>query len=171
MKHRLSIAASLILKSMSMGTWQAYIRIWVSWEELETQVGGCQSGKTIHFVLFAWLWSMQGVEELLTVRPLISRVLLVHQDGSLSRCQFLTIFRRCLKAKEFNNREFCTHYFIIGSATEASRWGLGEEVFMKIGRWESVRFQGYIRPQLLLVKWDIFCCLFCGLCSLGSLNA
>lgn len=90
------------------------------------------------------------VEEFLGVRLEGGKVLLVHQDGSsLSRFQFLAIFRRCLRERGFQEKEFCTHSFRIGAATQAARWGLDDEVIKRIGRWESVRFRSYVRPQLL----------------------
>lgn len=90
------------------------------------------------------------VEDFLRVRPEGRRGLLVHQDGSsLSRFQFLAIFRRCLKAQGLQEREFCTHSFRIGAATQAARWGLDEEAIKRIGRWESSRFRSYVRPQFL----------------------
>lgn len=90
------------------------------------------------------------VEEFLDVRPEGQLGLLVHQDGrSLSRYQFLAVFRRCLRELEIPEKSYCTHSFRIGAATEAARWGLSEEVIRKIGRWESERFRGYVRPQLL----------------------
>lgn len=73
-----------------------------------------------HVVLFSC--QVQRVKEFLAVRPDMSRVLLVHQDGSwLSRYQFLVIFRCCLRAKRLNDGEFCSHSFRIGAATEAAQ--------------------------------------------------
>lgn len=77
--------------------------------------------------------------------------LLVHEDGSfLSRYQFVSVFRRCLWKMGLLDKEFSLHSFRIGTATEVTRWGLTPEVVMRIGRWESKRFQLYVRPQLLI---------------------
>lgn len=93
---------------------------------------------------------VQCVGEFLEVRPEGQLGLLVHQDGrSLSRFQFLAVFRRCLSELGIPARSYCTHSFRIGAATEAARWGLSDEVIKRIGRWESERFRGYVRPQLL----------------------
>ncbi|KAM3923091.1 integrase/recombinase xerD homolog [Leptodactylus fuscus] len=77
--------------------------------------------------------------------------LLVHKDGTfLSRFQFLGVFRKCLHLVGRGGERFCGHSFRIGAATEAARWGLGEEVIKRIGRWESVRFRSYIHPEGLV---------------------
>ncbi|XP_073439516.1 uncharacterized protein [Dendrobates tinctorius] len=76
--------------------------------------------------------------------------LLVHGNGSfLSRFQFVTIFRRCLERGGLPAREYSGHSFRIGAATEAARRGLGEDMVRRIGRWESVRFRSYVRPNLV----------------------
>lgn len=91
-----------------------------------------------------------SVTRFLALRPEGPKGLLVHQDGSaLSRYQFLAVFRRCLRGLGLEDKEFCTHSFRIGAATEAARWGLDDTVIKRIGRWESSRFRGYVRPQLL----------------------
>lgn len=84
------------------------------------------------------------------VRPSGGVPLLVHLDGSfLSRFQFIQVFRQCLSRLGVEPREYSSHSFRIGAATEAARWGLGPEVVRKIGRWESDRFRLYVRPHLL----------------------
>ncbi|XP_073435627.1 uncharacterized protein [Dendrobates tinctorius] len=76
--------------------------------------------------------------------------LLVHEDGSfLSRFQFVTIFRWCLERGGISAREYSGHSFRIGAATEAASRGLGEDMVRRIGRWESVRFRSYVRPDLV----------------------
>lgn len=111
-------------------------------------------GKGRRIVLLRLLGSelcpVHCVESLLAVRPSSAAVLLVHQDGrSLSRYQFLAVFRQCLQALGLVAKDYSTHSFRIGAATQAYRWGLGDSVIKKIGRWESARFRGYVRPQLL----------------------
>lgn len=96
------------------------------------------------------LCPVRCVEELLELRPSSAAVLLVHENGSsLSRYQFLAVFRKCLVALGLAARDYSTHSFRIGAATQAHRWGLGDEVIKKLGRWESARFRGYVRPHLL----------------------
>ncbi|XP_075198526.1 uncharacterized protein LOC142301406 [Anomaloglossus baeobatrachus] len=76
--------------------------------------------------------------------------LLVHADGSsLSRFQFISIFKRCLERGGFSSADFGSHSFRIGAATEAARRGLSDEVVKRIGRWESGRFKSYVRIDRL----------------------
>ncbi|XP_075128011.1 uncharacterized protein LOC142201079 [Leptodactylus fuscus] len=76
--------------------------------------------------------------------------LLVHADGSyLSRFQFVRVFRFCLRSIGLQESDYSGHSFRIGAATEAARRGLGDDVVKRIGRWESRRFQLYVRPHLL----------------------
>ncbi|XP_068103215.1 uncharacterized protein [Hyperolius riggenbachi] len=91
-----------------------------------------------------------AVESFMAIRPPGATAFLAHADGiPLTRFQFTAIFRKCLAFIGFPPAEFASHSFRIGAATEASRWGLSEEVIKKIGRWESVRFRSYIRPHLV----------------------
>ncbi|OCT78044.1 hypothetical protein XELAEV_18029140mg, partial [Xenopus laevis] len=59
---------------------------------------------------------------------------------------FIAVFRKAMTALGLAAKEYGSHYFRIGAATEAARWGLGEEMIRKIGRWESNRFKSYVRP-------------------------
>lgn len=77
--------------------------------------------------------------------------LLVHFDGvPLSRYQFVAVFRKCLRALGLNEKEFSSHSFRIGAATEAARNGMDAEAVKRIGRWESRRFQIYVRSHLVV---------------------
>ncbi|KAM4025850.1 LOW QUALITY PROTEIN: uncharacterized protein ACNLHF_026276 [Anomaloglossus baeobatrachus] len=103
------------------------------------------------------LYAVPG-EELCLVR-LVERFLalrgqpgpfLRHMDGSfLSRYQFVAVLRKSLRGVGECPEDFGSHSFRIGAATEASRWGLGDEVVKCIGRWESSCFRRYVRPQVL----------------------
>ncbi|XP_075129430.1 uncharacterized protein LOC142202939 [Leptodactylus fuscus] len=76
--------------------------------------------------------------------------LLIHADGSyLSRFQFVSVFRLCLQSLGLTGSDYSGHSFRIGAATEAARRGLGEDIVRRIGRWESRRFQLYVRPHLV----------------------
>lgn len=87
-----------------------------------------------------------AVREFLTVRPDLAGSFLLHADGSpLSRFQFISIFRKCLRALGLEEKEFILHSFRIGAATEAARCGLDDEAAKRIGRW----FQLYVHPHLL----------------------
>ncbi|XP_040271178.1 uncharacterized protein LOC120986584 isoform X1 [Bufo bufo] len=75
---------------------------------------------------------------------------LAHADGSpLTKFQFTSVFKSCLELSGMNPREFGTHSFRIGAATEAAKAGLPESEVMRIGRWKSACFARYIRPDLL----------------------
>ncbi|XP_044136651.1 uncharacterized protein LOC122928152 [Bufo gargarizans] len=74
-----------------------------------------------------------------------------HADGSpLTKFQFVSVFKSCLALCGADPKEFGTHSFRIGAATEAARAGLPESEIMRIGRWKSACFARYIRPDLLL---------------------
>lgn len=91
------------------------------------------------------------VEEFLQVRPDFQGPFLVHLDGSLlSRFQFVTVFRKCLQGVGLQEKEFLSHSFRIGAATEAAKNGLDVEAVKRIGQWESNRFQSYVRPHLVV---------------------
>ncbi|XP_077307203.1 integrase/recombinase xerD homolog [Lithobates pipiens] len=95
------------------------------------------------------LCPVQAVGEFLGVRPGGDGTLLVHADGSLlSRFQFVAVFRKCLTAAGLDSSQFASHSFRIGAATEAARCGLDEAAVRRIGRWESLRFRSYVRPEL-----------------------
>lgn len=64
--------------------------------------------------------------------------------------QFVTIFRKCVWGLGLEEKEFSSHSFRIGAATEAARCGIDDESVKRIGRWVSQRFRLYIRPQLLV---------------------
>ncbi|XP_044134425.1 uncharacterized protein LOC122926964 [Bufo gargarizans] len=74
-----------------------------------------------------------------------------HQDVSpLTKFQFVSVFRACLLRLGVDPKDFGTHSFRIGAATEAARAGLPESEVMRIGRWQSACYARYIRPDLLI---------------------
>ncbi|XP_069807960.1 integrase/recombinase xerD homolog [Dendropsophus ebraccatus] len=114
-----------------------------------------QAGRGKRIMLYAVPGSVacpvRCVQRFLAVRPdLPDGSFLIHRDGrSLSRFQFIAVFRGGLDRLGFPAREFASHSFRIGAATEAVRWGLGEQMVRQIGRWESERFRSYVRLELL----------------------
>ena len=113
-----------------------------------------QMGKGREVLLFALpgstLCPVGAVRAFLDMRPGAEGSFLIHGDGSpLSRYQFVTIFKKGLRAGGVDEKSFSSHSFRIGAATEAHRCGLGVEVVKQIGRWESRRFRSYVRPHLL----------------------
>lgn len=93
---------------------------------------------------------VHALRSFVALRPSGAVPLLVHADGTfLSKYQFIQVFRNCLSRLGLEAKDYCSHSFRIGAATEAARWGLGAELVKRIGRWESDRFKLYIRPHLL----------------------
>ncbi|KAM8952906.1 uncharacterized protein RCH25_043644 [Pelodytes ibericus] len=92
-----------------------------------------------------------GFDAYSAVRPTASGPLLLHGDGSsLSRYQFVKVFKLALAALGLDGATFGGHSFRIGAASEASRLGFAEKAIRRIGRWESRRFMSYIRPVGLM---------------------
>lgn len=67
----------------------------------------------------------------------------------LSRYQFVQVFRKFLGELGVMAKEYNSHYFRIGAATEAVRWDLSPDAVKKIGHWESARILIYMRPHLV----------------------
>ncbi|KAE8592191.1 hypothetical protein XENTR_v10018681 [Xenopus tropicalis] len=89
-------------------------------------------------------------EEFFNCRPKKGSILLIHEDGkALSIYQFLTIFRKCIGSLGLKEREYASHSFRIGAATQADLWGLSPMAIRKMGRWDSDRYKSYIRPHLV----------------------
>ncbi|KAM4026862.1 uncharacterized protein ACNLHF_022731 [Anomaloglossus baeobatrachus] len=113
-----------------------------------------QMGRGRLVVLYAvqgdGLCPVQVVSQFCGLRGGLPGPLLRHEDGAwLSRYQFVAVLRSCLRWAGERPEDYGSHSFRIGAATEASRWGLGDDMVRQIGRWESSRFRGYVRPQLL----------------------
>lgn len=113
-----------------------------------------QRGKAVSVKLYSLPGSrvcpMRGVRDFLEVHPVGGGPILVHGDGSyLSGFQFISVFRKCLSAAGFDCRQFASHSFRIGVATEATWWGLDDLAVRRIGHWESRRFCFYVCPQML----------------------
>lgn len=113
-----------------------------------------QLGKGVYVTLFKVLpeavCPVRSVQRFAQVRKGVQGPFLQHEDGSsLSRFQFVAIFKRCLLTVGMPAAQFNTHSFRVGAATEAARWGLSQQMVMRIGRWESDRFKIYVRPHML----------------------
>lgn len=87
----------------------------------------------------------------LSVRPVNFGSLFIHSDCSvLTRYQFNFVLKKCFVLLRLNHLHFTAHSFRIGAATEAARLGLDNSVIKRLGRWESDRFNIYIRPDLVV---------------------
>lgn len=76
---------------------------------------------------------------------------LAHSTGvPLSRFKFSSMFHKCLGALGVDKKDFGTHSFRIGAATEAARAGLWDGDIRRIGRWRSTCYASYVRPDLLI---------------------
>lgn len=113
-----------------------------------------QGGKGVRVQLFPLPGSpvcpVGVVREFFAVCPVSAGPFLVHRDGSpLSKFQFVSIFRKCLKAAGMDYTQYASHSFRIGAATEATRYVLDDAAVKRIGGWDSRRFHTYIRPHLV----------------------
>lgn len=87
----------------------------------------------------------------LSVRPHLFGSLFIHEDKScLSKFQFSAVLKKSLIALKLDKFKLTSHSFRIGAATEAARLGLNKDIIQRIGRWESNRFQLYVRPELII---------------------
>lgn len=94
---------------------------------------------------------VRNISHYLAIRPFCLGSLFIHEDKSvLTRFQFNSLLKKCLHYNRLDAFKFTSHSFRIGAATEASRLGLESNLIKKLGRWESDRFQLYIRPQFVV---------------------
>ncbi|XP_075683592.1 uncharacterized protein LOC142652068 isoform X1 [Rhinoderma darwinii] len=98
------------------------------------------------------LCPVSNVKHWLSIRPSLGVAFLIHQNGDqLSRFQFNSVLKKCLKSLKLEHLKISSHSFRIGAATEAAQLGIDEGIIKRIGRWESNRFKLYVRPDLLVV--------------------
>ena len=73
--------------------------------------------------------------------------LFINTDGSpLRRKQFVLRVQAALTQAGVKGEHFNGHSFRIGAATSASQAGVAESTIKVLGRWQSMAYQGYIRP-------------------------
>ena len=73
--------------------------------------------------------------------------LFLHKDGSLvTRSQFTGVLAKCIKKCSSHNGVYRSHSFRIGRATHLAAMGVPGVAIMKLGRWKSNAYLGYIRP-------------------------
>lgn len=73
----------------------------------------------------------------------------IHSDKlPLTKYQFSAVLHICLKYAGLQHLKFTTHSLRIGAATKAAKMGFDEAIIKRLGRWESSRFNLYVRPNL-----------------------
>lgn len=76
--------------------------------------------------------------------------LFIHADGTpLTRFQFRRVLELAMVQAHIDPKEFGTHSFRIGAATEAVAGGLRGCDVQRIGRWSSNCYKRYVRLHLL----------------------
>ncbi|XP_077202030.1 uncharacterized protein LOC143841529 [Paroedura picta] len=87
------------------------------------------------------------LSKFLRIRPQSEGPLLIHRDGTyFSRFQFSAILRACLRKMGLVAKNYGTHSFRIGAATQAFQDGASAEQIMSLGRWRSAAYKSYVRP-------------------------
>lgn len=88
-------------------------------------------------------------KEFVARRPVSDGCFLIHDNLSpLTKFQFSYVLKKCLSYLGLAHLKITTHSFRIGAATEAARLGLDDSIIKKLGRWESSRYNIYVRPNL-----------------------
>lgn len=57
--------------------------------------------------------------------------------------------RKCIATAGLEAKEYGSHSFRIGAATEAAIWGLSPEIVKRIGHWDSGHYRLYVCPHFL----------------------
>ncbi|OCT85344.1 hypothetical protein XELAEV_18023510mg [Xenopus laevis] len=92
----------------------------------------------------------------MALRPNIPGPLIIHADGSfLSTFQYRQVLKKTLGVVGLSPKDYNTHSFRIGAATQAVLFGFSEQSLMKLGRWSSKRYRSYVRPRHPLMVWII----------------
>ncbi|XP_077207291.1 integrase/recombinase xerD homolog [Paroedura picta] len=113
----------------------------------KTDQRGRGSRITLHRSHHREICPVRNMQAYLSVRPLGQGGLFVHQDGtSFSRYQFGAVLKRCLRGMGVCTRFYSAHSFRIGAATQAHRQGASPRQIMRLGRWRSGAYKGYVRP-------------------------
>ena len=87
-----------------------------------------------------------AMQKYFQVRPSFEGPLFIHSNGSpLSRGQFSAVLSKCIYNCRAYNGLFRSHSFRIGRATQLALMGVSGDVIMKLGRWNSDAYLGYIR--------------------------
>ncbi|XP_078503203.1 uncharacterized protein LOC144761851 [Lissotriton helveticus] len=74
------------------------------------------------------------------------------EAGRVTAAQLLWVLRHALRSMGEDPKDFGTHSFRIGAATEAARRGWGKEDIKRLGRWKSDCFKTYVRLRGVAVE-------------------
>ena len=87
------------------------------------------------------------VKQYIVDRPPYQGPLFCHFNGSpLTRYQFISVLKKSLECIGVKHDRFSSHSFRIGRATSLAMEGISDIEIMRLGRWKSNAYKGYIRP-------------------------
>lgn len=73
----------------------------------------------------------------------------IHENGSrVTEAQLRGVLRKALQRLGIDGKEYGTHSFRIGAATEATNRGWSQREVMQLGRWSSNCFRRYVRADV-----------------------
>lgn len=88
------------------------------------------------------------VKKYYVARPLKNSKFFLHESGlPLTKYQFTSVLKKCLKLLKLDHAQLTSHSFIIGAATKAARLGLDVNKIKKIGRWKSNSYLLNVHPN------------------------
>ena len=88
----------------------------------------------------------QMIEEFLKKRPGFSGALFCHFGGDpLSRYQFTSVLKKALHYLGMESKNYKSHSFRIGAASDLAQQGKSEDEIKIAGRWKSHAYRSYIR--------------------------
>lgn len=89
---------------------------------------------------------VHALQNYLRLRGTYSGPLFCHGTGvPVTRHQFSAVLVKCMQHTSFDYNSYKSHSFRIGRATDLATSGLPASVIMKMGRWSSDAYKGYIR--------------------------
>jgi hypothetical protein len=114
----------------------------------------CSGGKTPSLILVRneniEICPIFNLLQFLNVRPNKDGPLFVQRDGTiLTRNWILTRLKLHLNLIGVQNKQYNTHSFRIGRATDLAADGSSDRHIQRIGRWSSDAFRRYIRPSVV----------------------
>lgn len=91
------------------------------------------------------------LHQYLLVRPCINGSFFCHfNHEKVTRYQVTVILKSALRFLGYNENDYNTHSFRIGTATHAAKMGKSDDEIMTIGRWKSDSHKRYIRIDTII---------------------